>query len=270
MMLQNKNAVIFGAGGSLGGALSRAFAKAGARVFLSGRSLTTVKKVADDIIASGGEAEAAVVDALDEKAINNYLDTIVSRAGTVDISFNVIGLQDKQNIPLVEMQLQDFLRPISIAMETHFLTATASGRKMIKQRSGVILTLTATPGGIAYPQVGGFGPACCAMESLSRDLASELGPKGIRVINIRSAGSPDSRPFMDALADNREVAKSFIKKMEADTMLKKLPLMEDISNVAIFLASPMAGKITGVTIDVTCGTTSGLNADTPDIPFADH
>ena len=254
----------------MGGAVARAFAKAGAHVFLSGRTLNAVQKVADDIIASGGTAEAAEVDALDEEAINTYLDTIVRKAGSIDISFNVIGLQDKQNIPLVDMQLQDFIRPISIAMTTHFLTATASGRLMIKQESGVILTLTATPGGIAYPQVGGFGPACCAMESLSRDLASELGPKGIRVINIRSAGSPDSRPFMDALADNKEVALSFIKKMEADTMLKKLPLMEDVSNVAIFLASPLAGKITGVTIDVTCGTTSGLNAESPNIPFVDR
>lgn len=266
-MLQNKSAIIYGAGGSLGGAVSRAFALAGARVFLAGRSLDSVKKVADDILASGGSAEAMEVDALDGKAVNNYVDMVVHKAGTVDISFNAIGLDDKQNILLVDMSLADFVRPITKAMETQFLTATAAGRVMMKQRSGVILSLTATPGGIGYPLVGGFGPACCAIEGFSRDLASELGPHGIRVINIRSAGSPDSRPFTEAVANDGENAIAFIKKMEEDTMLKQLPLMADIANVAVFLASGMAGKITGVTIDVTCGTTNALNYKVHSIPF---
>jgi 3-oxoacyl-[acyl-carrier protein] reductase len=120
------------------------------------------------------------------------------------------------------MKLDDFMRPITIAMETQFLTSTASGRIMKKQESGVILSLTATPGGIGYPKVGGFGPACCAIEGFSRE----------------------------------------------DTMLKKLPMMADIANVATFLASELAGKITGVTIDVTCGTTTGLNYKVPSIPFS--
>jgi len=258
-MLQNKNAVIYGAGGSLGGAVSRALAGAGANVFLTGRSLGPVEKLADEINASGGRAEAAELDALDGKAIDSYMETLVPKAGTVDISYNAIGIQDSQNIALVEMSLDDFIRPVNIAMKTQFLTATAAGKVMIKQGSGVILSLTATPGGIGYPMVGGFGPACCAMESFSRDLASELGPHGIRVVNIRSAGSPDSRPFSEAVAEGGEEVKRVIHEMEEDTMLKKLPLMADIANVAVFLASDMAGKITGVTIDVTSGTTAGLN-----------
>jgi NAD(P)-dependent dehydrogenase (short-subunit alcohol dehydrogenase family) len=115
------------------------------------------------------------------------LDSVVSKAGTVDITFNAIGFQDTQDIPLAEMELEDFIRPIRIAMETEFLTSTASARIMMQQRSGVILSLTATPGGIGYPKVGGFGPACSAIEGFSRNLASELGTYGIRVINIRSA-----------------------------------------------------------------------------------
>jgi enoyl-[acyl-carrier-protein] reductase (NADH) len=152
-------------------------------------------------------------------------------------------------------------------METQFITCTAAGRIMKQQRSGVILSLTATPGGIGYPNVGGFGPACCAIESFSRDLASELGPHGVRVVNIRSAGSPDSRVFKEALAEGGDRARDFIDKIQDDTMLKQLPLMEDIANAAVFLASPMAGKITGVTVDVTCGTTSALNYKIPPIAF---
>ena len=267
MILQNKNAIIYGAGGSIGGAVSRAFANAGAKVFLSGRNIGPVQKVADEIIASGGKAEASVVDAMNEEAINNYTDIVTRKAGTVDILFNAIGFQDTQGKTLTDMSLADFIRPIAIAMETHFLTATAAARVMMKQRSGVILTLTATPGGIGYPMVGGFGPTCCAIEGFSRDLAAEIGPHGIRVVNIRSAGSPDSRPFVDALANDSEGTSLFMAKLEEDTMLKQLPSMADIANIALFLSSGMAAKITGVTIDVTCGTTSGLNYKVPSIPF---
>jgi enoyl-[acyl-carrier-protein] reductase (NADH) len=144
-------------------------------------------------------------------------------------------------------------------MRTQFLTATAAGRVMMKQGSGIILSLTATPGGIGYPYTGGFAAACCALESFSRNLASELGPYGVRVINMRSGGSPDSRIFKQAIENNPEEMKSVLHKMEQDTMLKKLPLMEDIANLAVFLSSDMAAKITGVTVDVTCGTTAGLN-----------
>jgi len=267
MMLQNKIAVIYGAGGSLGGAVSRAFANAGAKLFLTGRDISSVQKVADEITASGGVVEIAEVDALDEKGVHRHMEEVVRKAGTVDISFNAIGLEDTQDIPLVNMQLEDFIRPITRAMQTQFLTATAAGRAMMKQSSGVILSLTATPGGIGYPNVGGFGPACCAMESFSRNLASELGVHGIRVVNIRSAGSPDSRVFKEAIDKGGEQIMAVIKRLEADTMLKTLPLMEDIANTAVFLSSSMAAKTTGVTIDVTCGTTSALNHIVGTIPF---
>jgi 3-oxoacyl-[acyl-carrier protein] reductase len=259
MILQNKNAIIYGAGGSLGGAVAIALAGAGARVFLTGRNLAPVQKIVDEILASGGLAEVDQVDALDEKAITSHINNVVEKAGTVDISFNAIGLEDVQNILLVDMRMEDFVRPVTIAMQTQFLTATAAGKVMIKQQSGVILSLTATPGGIGYPYTGGFAPACCAIESLSRNLASELGVYGIRVVNIRSAGSPDSKVFKEAIDNDPQGMNILLRKMEEDTMLKKLPSMADIANVAVFLSSDMAGKITGVTLDVTSGTTAGLN-----------
>ena len=266
-MLQGKNAVIYGAGGSIGGAVARAFARQGATVHLTGHKTASLQKVADDIKVLGGTAIIAQVDALDERAVNDHINSI-NQAGIIDVSFNAIGVQDTQNVPLTDMTLDDFIRPINVAMETQFITACAAGRVMMKQRSGVILSITATPGALGYPLVGGFGPACCAIEGFSRDLATELGPYNVRVINIRSAGSPDSRPFQEALSNMPEFAATFIRKLEEDTMLKKLPLMEDIANTAAFLASDMAGKITGVTVDVTAGTTNGLNYKTPYIPFS--
>ncbi|HEX9510058.1 MAG TPA: SDR family oxidoreductase [Puia sp.] len=259
MILQNRNAIIYGAGGSMGGAVAKALAGAGAHVFLTGRNLSSVRKVADAILFAGGSAEVAQVDALDEKAINSHMDAVVQSAGTVHISFNAVGIDVIQNIPLVDIPMDDFIRPITLTMQTRFLTAKAAGKVMMKQGSGIILSLTATPGGIGYPFTGGFAPACCAVESLSRNLASELGVYGIRVVNIRSGGSPDSKVFKEAIDSDPAGMESIIRKMEGDTMLKKLPLMADIANAAVFLASDMSGKITGVTIDVTCGTTAGLN-----------
>jgi 3-oxoacyl-[acyl-carrier protein] reductase len=259
MLLQNKNAVIYGAGGSIGETVASAFANAGAKVFLSGHNISSVQKVADAINASGGNAQADQVDALNEKEINNYINKIVQTAGTIDISFNLIDYKVVQNIPLIEMPAEDFVRPVNIAMQTQFLTSAAAAKIMATQKSGVILTLTATPGGIGYPYTAGFAPACSAIETLSKNLAGELGIYGIRVVNIRSAGSPDSKVFKDAILNHPKEMEIVLQKMEADTMLKKLPLMQDIANIAVFLSSDLAGKITGVTIDVTCGTTAGLN-----------
>ncbi|HZE84158.1 MAG TPA: SDR family oxidoreductase [Puia sp.] len=266
MILKNKNAIIYGAGGSIGAAVAGALAGAGARVFLTGLNLGPVQKTADKILALGGSAEVAVVDALDEDSINDHLDEVIRKAGAVDLSFNAIGIAVKMNAPLVDLSAEDFVSPIVTTMRTRFLTARAAGKVMMKQRSGVILTLTATPGGIGYPYTGGFAPACCAVESFSANLASELGVYGIRVVNIRSGGSPDSKVFKEAIDSNPELMATVIDKMENDTMLKKLPLMSDIANVAVFLASDLAGKITGVTIDVTCGTTAGLNYRAERVP----
>jgi NAD(P)-dependent dehydrogenase (short-subunit alcohol dehydrogenase family) len=258
-MLQNKNAVIYGAGGSLGGAIAKALAAAGARVFLTGRTLQSLQKVADEIIAAGGRTEVAQVDAFNEAAVNDHLKKMVQQAGSVDISFNATASKVVQNIPLTSMSVDDYITPLTLMTQTRFLTAIAAGKIMMQQRSGVILSLTATPGGIGYPYTGGFAPACTAIETLAQNLGSELGVYGVRVVNIRSGGSPDSKVFKDAIEQAPQEMEQVLTKMKADTMLKKMPLMQDIANVAVFLCSELAAGITGVTIDVTCGTTAGLN-----------
>jgi NAD(P)-dependent dehydrogenase (short-subunit alcohol dehydrogenase family) len=259
MLLKNKNAVVYGAGGSLGGAVSKALAAAGARVFLTGPREASLAKVKEEIAAAGGWAETAIVDGFDKEAIAAHLEGVVKTAGTVDISFNAVDVAVVQNIPLIEIPMEDFVTPITLTMQTRYLTAIAAAKVMIPQRSGVILSLTATPGGIGYPLTGGFAPACAAVESLSRNLAAELGIYGIRVVNIRSGGSPDSRVFKYAIDNFPEVMDKVLAEMKADTMVKRLPLMADIANTAVFLASDLAGMITGVTVDVTGGTTAGLN-----------
>lgn len=263
MQLHNKNAVIYGAGGSLGSTVAKTLATAGARVFLTGHRRESVQTVADEIRAAGGQADVDVIDALNKNQIDEHLARVVATAGSIDISFCAIDMQSVQDIPLVDMTLDDFMRPVTIGLQAFFLTATAAGKIMQQQRSGVILSLTATPGGIGYPYTGGFSTACTAMECFSRTLASELGVYGIRIVNIRSGGSPDSRVFKQAMEQYPEIMKDALDSMRKDTMLKDLPRMQDIANTALFLVSDAAAMITGVTVDVTAGTTAALNYRVP-------
>jgi NADP-dependent 3-hydroxy acid dehydrogenase YdfG len=87
-------AVIYGAGGPIGGSVARAFAREGARLFLTGRTRAKLDAVAGEIRSSGGVAEAAIIDALDERAVDAYIDEVAARAGSIDISFNLISYGD--------------------------------------------------------------------------------------------------------------------------------------------------------------------------------
>lgn len=164
MLLAHKNAVIYGAGGALGGGVARAFAREGARVFLAGRTRDPLDAVAKDIAACGGQAEVAVVDALDEGAVDEHARAVVARAGSIDVSINLIWRGDIQGIPLADMTIADFVRPLTTGITTNFITARAAARQMIGQGSGVILALNS---GSAYgsPMMGGTGSAPTASAS---------------------------------------------------------------------------------------------------------
>src|SRR5262249_33900048 len=141
MMLKDKVAVIYGAGGGIGGAVARAFASEGARVFLTGHSLAPVEVAAKDVAAQGGSAKAGEVDALDEQAVDRHLQSVVDEAGRVDISFNTIGIPDTKilGVPLVELDVEQFSLPIATYTTSYFLTARLAARRMIPNRSGVIM-----------------------------------------------------------------------------------------------------------------------------------
>jgi 3-oxoacyl-[acyl-carrier protein] reductase len=255
MLLEHKRAVIYGAGGAIGGAVARAFAREGARLFLAGRTLATLDAVARDIFAAGGAAETAQVDALDEPSVEHYIAEVGRKAGGIDVSFNAIGIEDVQGTPLIEMSLEDFSRPITIATRTQFLTAKAVAPHMITQGSGVIMMITATPARLGVPLVGGFGVACAAIESFSRSLAAELGPQGVRVICLRSAGSPESiAEVLDVhAAGHRVTREEFITSLKDMTLLKRLPTLADVGHVAVLMASDYAGSMTGTVANLSCG-----------------
>ncbi|MCP1677049.1 NAD(P)-dependent dehydrogenase (short-subunit alcohol dehydrogenase family) [Natronocella acetinitrilica] len=255
MLLSNKNAVIYGAGGAIGRVVAHAFAREGAVIFLAGRTLSKLDGVAEEISAAGGMAETAVVDALEKQVIEAHAAAIVGKVGRIDISFNAISMDDVQGIPLAEMSQEDFVRPIDIAVRSQFLTATAAARHMARQGRGVILILTATPARLAIPHCGGFGVACAALEALSRQLAAEVGPNGVRVVCLRSAGSPESiSETMDVHAAAGNIARDdFIASLAEMTVLKRLPALAEVGDVAALVASDYASPMTGTVANMTCG-----------------
>lgn len=253
MLLRNKNAVIYGAGGSIGGAVARAFAREGARVFLAGRTLAGLEKVAKDIAASGGNAEAAQVDAFDDHAVEGYVDTVVKKAGCIDISFNAIKIDGStQGTALVELSPQAVSLPVMRRVATNFLTARAAARHMAAKGAGVILMITASPARMAWPLTGSFGIEGAAVEGLCRSLASELSPQGVRVVCIRSAGSPES--FVDDLNDSvGKARKEMTEMISKATLLKRAPSLAEVGNVAVLMASDYASPMTATVANMTCG-----------------
>src|SRR5260370_40150879 len=191
MMLKNKVAVIYGAGGHIGGEVARAFAAEGARVFLTGHGRAAVEAVAKDI---GKSAEAAEVDALDEQAIDKHLQSVIEKAGRIDISFNAIGIADKDvvGVPLVELDVKQLSLPITAYVTSYFLTARLAARLVIANKSGVIMTVSALPARTGTKLNGGYGAANAAKEALTRDLSAELAPQGIRVVALRPHGMPET------------------------------------------------------------------------------
>jgi len=259
MLLEKKNAVIYGAGGAIGGAVARAFAREGARVFLTGHQQASVEAVTREILDGGGSAEATQVDALDEQAIEKHLSTVVEKAGSIDISINTIGLPPHkvQGMPLLLMPAEHFSLPIATLTQTHFLTARAAARHMAEQKSGTILTLSATASQLPVPGLGAMSTTWAAIEALSRSLAVELGPQGIRVICLQSNALPETPTIQKAYSGRANTLGITVEQVAAQnaalTPLRRLPTLAEVANVAAFMASDQASAMTATTVNLSCG-----------------
>ncbi len=261
-MLQDKVALVFGGGGSIGAAVARQFASEGAYVFLSGRTAETVERTAKQIADAGGHAQADVVDALDETAVSDYVDSVVARAGRVDIEFNATGprvAEYANGTPAVDLPASLFCVPVQTVLQSQYITARAAARHMFTQGSGAIIFLTGSP---ARPHLTGttaIGAAFGAVENLTRTMAIELGPAGVRVVCLRTAANPDSRTIQETgelfakatngAADPRQMTDSLAQS----TMLKRSPATADTARAAALLASDSARMVTGAVLNSTAG-----------------
>jgi NAD(P)-dependent dehydrogenase (short-subunit alcohol dehydrogenase family) len=259
MMLKDKVAVIYGAGGGVGGAVARAFAREGATLFLTGRQLAPVEVVAKEIVSAGGSAEAAEVDALDEQALDEHLQSVIDKAGRIDVSFNAVGIPNANilGVPLIELDVELFSLPITTYATSYFLTARLAARRMIANRSGVIMTVTATHSREGLPLVGGYGPAQATKEALTRDLSAELAPQGIRVVGLRPQAMPETRTIKDAFEPRSKASgmtwEQWQEMLASRTHPRRLMTLEEMANVAAFIASDKASGMTGTIVNLTMG-----------------
>jgi 3-oxoacyl-[acyl-carrier protein] reductase len=249
VLLEGKNAVIYGGGGAIGGAVARAFGREGARVFLAGRTEATLDAVAGEILSAGGAAETAEVDALDERAVDEHADTIAAEGG-IDVSFNLIAHPYTHEVPFQEMEADDFVAPVEVAVRTTFLTARAAARQMIPKRSGAILAFGGSgdrSGPIRDYYLGGTQVAFDAIETMRRQFSVELGPHGVRFVTLESGGVPETLPEG---FDGRE---KIVEMIEGQSLLGRAATPEEIGNVAAFVASDRARSMTAATVNVSAG-----------------
>jgi len=258
-MLENKSAVIYGAGGAIGGAVARAFANEGARVFLAGRSRDRLEKVASDIGDVGGVAE---VDALDWQAVAAHADAVAADAGGIDIALNAVAFPFVHGVPFTEVAVDDVMHPVVAFLQANLITAKAVARHMTARGSGTILTVSTAASRFVFPGTLGYGTTGTIVEVVSERLAVELGPSGVRVVCLRPhaiADGPSHGSFAAGVFESRAAAaglgvEQWLEKFAEDTtVLGQFPTAAEVADAAVFLASDRARAITGTVVDLTYG-----------------
>lgn len=256
-LLEGKTAVIYGASGGIGKATAKAFAREGAVVFLAGRTLQSLESLADEISESGGTAEGAQVDALDEGSVQKHLESIVKTRGRLDISYNLISTDVEMGAKLSELSADRFVNAAFARPRSYFITSTAAARIMQKQGYGVILGLTPPISQLPQAELGGFAVGCAAIETLLKQLALEAGPFGVRVVCLRTGATPENPVLQEVyktLARVRGTTKEAVERAEAQsTALKRAPRIAEVANAAVLIASDYASAITATPINASCG-----------------
>ncbi|WP_298299156.1 SDR family oxidoreductase [uncultured Litoreibacter sp.] len=249
MLLEGKNALVFGAGGFLGQHVAKRFEEEGATVFRS------------SVSENANDKDLTAVDAANEASVDAYLDRIAAKAGAIDILVNMSGVQPNlynHGKPASEVSLEQFMMPLSVDTASQFITAKSAFRHMSKQGSGVIVLNTSTLAKVGSPWSPALTASHAATEGLMRSLAHEYGPAGVRVLGVRSEAMPDT-PTIDYtfstmganMGMSFEEMKGFIEQNK--TALKKLPLAKDSAAVFAFAASDMAGFMAGTMLNNSAG-----------------
>lgn len=260
LILQGKNAIVFGAGGSIGAAVAKEFAAEGAQLFLAGRTKSNLESVAKQIAESGGKPQTAVVDTLDDAAVNRYIEDVGEKNGKIDIVLDATGplAKDYGSTKLaVDLLVDQFLVPLQTMVRSRFITARAATRQMIKQHSGVIIIVTGSPARPHVPGATAIGAAFAAMENFTQNLAFEVSPSGVRVVCLRTTANVDSRSIQDTtalIAGQMNITKDQAMAQIAQYNFLKVPAtVQDTANAAVLIASDRARMLTGTVVNATAG-----------------
>lgn len=246
--LENKLVLITGGGTGLGLAMAKAFAKYGARVIISGRREDVLKSACEEI---GSNASYENFDITNFEAIPNWIASIESRNGSIDVLINNAGIHIKKDI--FSYTNADFNRVISTNEEAVFIVSREVAKKMAERKTGNILLISSMASQYGIPKVIGYTAAKSAVEGMTRGMAVELSPLGIRV-NCIAPGFIRTNMSSSALDSDPERKAKVLER----TPMGDLGTPDDVANAALFLCSNAAKYITGVVLPVDGGNSIGF------------
>ena len=249
MRLDRKVAVVTGGGGGLGSLAARAFAAAGADVVLVGRTTETLRAAEDAVRGAGRRGAAIVADVTRSADVNRMVEQAVGAFGRVDILLNNAGVTSPKTA--VELTDDDWHRIMDTSATGAFYCSRAVAPVMMRQREGCIISVGSILSARGMAKRTAYSAAKAAVMNLTRALALELGPHGIRVNAIA--------PTVIVTDLTRELVRTQPQLYQAvldRTPLGRLGEPEDIAGALVFLASPAARFITGQTLFVDGGYTA--------------
>jgi NAD(P)-dependent dehydrogenase (short-subunit alcohol dehydrogenase family) len=217
-----------------------------------------VEEVAKTITGAGGRAHVAVIDALDDGAVDDYIGGVARQAGTIDVVLDATGplARDYGNgKSAVELTIEEFMLPVTTVLKSRFITARAAARQMVEQRSGVIIFVTGSPARGHVPGATAIGAAFGAVETLTENLAIEVGPFGVRVVCVRTLANTDSRSIQQTqefLVGRMNITQEQATAQIANSnFLKHLAGVSDTARAAVLVASDNARMLTGTVVNAT-------------------
>ena len=251
MKLADKIALITGAAGGIGRAISLAFAHEGADVVVGYRSSAEqARQVQSEIQAMGRRSLTCQVDVSSQAQVQQMVRTIVDNWGRIDILANVAGITLKS--PLEDLTEQDWDRVIDVNLKGTFLCSQAVGRVMIEQGGGSILNIGSVSGIAPHCNRGAYGPSKAAVDMLSKVMAVEWAERNIRVNTIHP-GTTETE-----MTSYSYPTPELRARREKTIPLKRFVKPEEVAAAAVFLVSDDAGAITGHSLVIDGGFQHGL------------
>lgn len=265
MLLAGKVAVIFGGSGAIGRAVAHAMSREGANVYLGARVQEKLDRTADSIRMAGGEAETFITDVLNEHGMAKDVERVAQQAGGIDVVVNATGFMHEQGKCLEKLSLPEFMSGITPFLSAQFNISRAVAPHMGGERAGSIISIVAPAAPMAIPGHLGHIVGCAGMEAFIKALASELGPRNIRVLGVRShaivdavqAGSYTGEIFSAKAQSMGLSVEQWLGGAAQSTLIKRLPTLAQIAEIITFLASDHAGGMTATVVNITGGATLG-------------
>jgi 3-oxoacyl-[acyl-carrier protein] reductase len=242
-LLENKVAVVTGAGRGIGESIARRLAGEGAAIAVCDVMLDNAQQVVTDLAKSGTKASAYAVNVTDSKQVKEVCDKIVADFGRIDILVNNAGIT--RDGLLLRMSDEDWDAVLGVNLKGAFLFTRAIGRTMLQQRSGAIVNIASIVGVVGNAGQANYSASKAGLIGFTKTVAKELASRGIRS-NAVAPGFIQT-PMTDKLSpEARKAQTDFIA-------LKRLGLPEDVANVVLFLASDLSSYVTGQVICVDGG-----------------